>query len=83
VTEGRFCSPPESGASTSDEPTTWIGDEHPDRLRTSGYLNNLSGYVVPIRMHRSYPDVPFLSGCSHGVIHRAAIHYRLYPQATV
>jgi len=34
-------------------------------------------------MHRSYPDVPFLSGCSHGVIHRAAIHYRLYPQATV
>ena len=81
---------------------TWIGYEHPDRLRTSGYLNNLSGCVVPIRMRGSYPDawflsgcaVPiqmrgsypdawFLSGCSHGVIHRAAIHYRLYPQATV
>ena len=31
----------------------------------------------------AYPDAWFLSGCSHGVIHRAAIHYRLYPQATV
>ena len=61
--EGRFCSPPEPGASTSNEPTTWIGDEHPDRLRTSGYLNNLSGCVVPIRMRRSYPDAPFLSRC--------------------
>ena len=60
-----------------------IGYEHPDRLRTSGYLNILSGCMVPIRMHGSYPDTWFLSGCLHGVIHRAAIHYRLYPQATV
>ena len=64
VAEGRFCSPPESGASTPDEPTTRIGDEHPDRLRTSGYLNNLSGYVAPIRIRHSYPDTWFLSGCA-------------------
>ena len=43
----------------------------------------LSRCVVPIRMRGSYPNAPFLSGCLHGVIHRAAIHYRLYPQATV
>ena len=61
--EGRFCSPPEPGASASNEPTTWIGYEHPDRLRTSGYLNNLSGYMVPIQMRGSYPDAWFLSGC--------------------
>ena len=48
------------GASTHD-PTAWdsitrIGNEHPDRLRTSGYLNNLSRCAVPIRMRGSYPD---------------------------
>ena len=40
---------------------TWIGYEHPDRLRTSGYLNNLSRCVVPIRIRGSYPDAWFLS----------------------
>ena len=38
-----------------------IGYEHPDRLRTSGYLNNLSGCVVPIQIRGSYPDAWFLS----------------------
>ena len=38
-----------------------IGYEHPDRLRTSGYLNNLSGCVVPIQMSSSYPEQRFLS----------------------
>ena len=38
-----------------------IGYEHPDRLRTSGYLNNLSRCVVPIRIRGSYPDAWFLS----------------------
>ena len=38
-----------------------IGYEHPDRLRTSGYLNNLSGCVVPIQIRGSYPDTWFLS----------------------
>ena len=40
-----------------------IGYEHPDRLRTSGYLNNLSGCVDPIQMRGSYPDAWFLSRC--------------------
>ena len=61
VTEGRFYSPPEPGASASNEPTRRIGGEHPDRLRTSGYLNNLSGCVVPIQIRGSYPDAWFLS----------------------
>ena len=53
-----------SHGSHPSDAITRIGDEHSDRLRTSGYLNNLSGCAVPIRMRRSYPDAPFLSGCA-------------------
>ncbi len=35
---------------------TWIGYEHPDRLRTSGYLNNLSRCVVPIQNEGRWID---------------------------
>ena len=52
---------------------TRIGYEHADRLRTSGYLNNLSRCMVPIRMRGSYPDArtglstgrPSTTGCIH------------------
>ena len=35
-----------------------IGNQHPDRKPTSGYLNNLSGCAQPIRMRTTYPDSP-------------------------
>ena len=59
-----------SHGSHPSDAITRIGNQHPDRLRTSGYLNNLSGCAVPIQMLRSYPDAPFLSGCNATKPHR-------------